>query len=42
MLNAHELALMSQPGSNPPRAGWIWAADNGCFAAKWDEATWLR
>jgi len=42
MLDAHELALMCQPKSNTPRPGWIWAADNGCFAAKWDGGKWLR
>lgn len=42
MLSAHDLGLMCQPKSNRPRAGWIWAADNGCFAAKWDVASWLR
>lgn len=40
MLNAHRLGLMCQPASNPPRAGWVWAADNGCFAAKWDPKRW--
>jgi len=42
MLDAHELGLMCQPASNRPRPGWVWAADNGCFAAKWDEPRWLR
>lgn len=42
MLDAHELGLMCQPASNRPRPGWVWAADNGCFTATWDEARWLR
>lgn len=42
MLNHHKIGLMCQPGSNRPRPGWLWAADNGCFAAKWDEHAWLR
>lgn len=41
MLDARRLGLMCQPASNLPRAGWIWAADNGCFNAKWDHARWL-
>lgn len=40
MLDRHTIGLMCQPASNPPRAGWLWAADNGCFSAKWDEAAW--
>lgn len=31
---------MCQPRSNPPRSGWLWAADNGCFSATWDESRW--
>ena len=27
---------------NAPSDQWLWAADNGCFASKWDEATWFR
>lgn len=27
---------------NAPSQDWLWAADNGCFAEKWDEETWLR
>lgn len=41
-LNAHDIGLMCQPGSNHPRAGWLWAADNGCFSAPWDEDRWAR
>ena len=40
MLDHRRLGLMCQPGSNPPRAGWLWAADNGCFSDKWDETKW--
>lgn len=40
MLDARRLGLMCQPASNPPRPGWIWAADNGCFNAKWDHGRW--
>lgn len=43
MLSNHEIGLMCQPwGTRIPEAGWIWAADNGCFADTWDEKTWLR
>ena len=31
---------MCQPGSNHPRAGWLWAADNGCFADRWNVDRW--
>lgn len=31
---------MCQPGSNRPRAGWVWAADNGCFASTWEHDRW--
>lgn len=30
LLDTHELGLMCQPGSNHPRAGWLWGGDNGC------------
>lgn len=40
MLDEHRIGLMCQPGSHAPRAGWMWAADNGCFAAKWDHGRW--
>ncbi len=40
MLDRHEIGLMCQPASNPPRAGWLWAADNGCFAATFKESKW--
>lgn len=42
MLDGRRLGLMCQPGSNRPKAGWIWAADNGCFnAATWNHRRWL-
>lgn len=36
------LGLMAQPGSNGPSSapGVPWAADNGCFAAKWNQGRW--
>lgn len=40
MLDDHRIGLMCQPGSNAPRAGWVWAADNGCFNARWDHDRW--
>ena len=42
MLDTHQIGLMCQPRSNMPKAGWVWAADNGCFNDKWDEKHWLR
>lgn len=43
MLDNHEIGLMCQPwGTKSTQAGWIWAADNGCFADSWDETQWLR
>jgi hypothetical protein len=42
MLNHRRIGLMCQPKSNAPKAGWVWAADNGCFSDKWDETTWLE
>lgn len=40
MLNNHEIGLMCQPSSNDPAAGWIWAADNGCFGSNFKEQRW--
>lgn len=40
-LNRMKIGLMCQPASNKPRAGWLWAADNGCFSDKWSEDKWL-
>lgn len=43
MLKNHEIGLMCQPwGTSSMEAGWIWAADNGCFADSWNETAWLR
>lgn len=42
MLDNHEVGLMCQPwGTKSTEAGWMWAADNGCFSDRWDEQTWL-
>lgn len=41
LLNTRRIGLMCQPMSNLPKSGWVWAADNGCFSEKWDEARWL-
>lgn len=40
LLTRRRLGLMCQPASNPPKAGWLWAADNGCFSPGWDETRW--
>lgn len=40
MLDNHEIGLMCQPSSNPPKSGWLWAADNGCFASNFKEDKW--
>jgi len=43
MLDNHEIGLMCQPwGTRKVDAGWIWAADNGCFAETWSVEPWLR
>lgn len=43
MLSNHEIGLMCQPwGTRSTEAGWLWAADNGCFTSKWTEDEWLR
>lgn len=42
LLDQHRIGLMCQPASNKPKAGWLWAADNGCFAETWDEYKWLN
>jgi hypothetical protein len=41
-LDAGRVGLIAQPGSNPTRAGWTWAADNGCFGGRWDPDRWVR
>lgn len=43
-LRANPVGVMMQPGIGYSRdnvATWQWAADNGCFAAKWDAGKWL-
>lgn len=40
LLDQRRIGLMCQPASNPPRPGWFWAADNGCFADKWSAQIW--
>lgn len=42
LLDTRRIGLMCQPGSNKPRGGWLWAADNGCFAESWREQHWLN
>ncbi len=42
LLDRRRIGLMCQPASNPPRIGWLWAADNGCFSDTWDEQRWQR
>jgi hypothetical protein len=44
-LHSNGIGLMLTPFSqrnakNSPHK-WVWAADNGCFAEKWDEKVWL-
>lgn len=41
LLDTRRIGLMCQPGSNKPRSGWLWAADNGCFAETWNESRWV-
>lgn len=42
LLDTQQIGFLSQPTSNPPRVGWLWAADNGAFGVRFDEARWLR
>jgi hypothetical protein len=42
LLDQHRIGLMCQPGSNKPRVGWLWAADNGCFAEAWRFDRWFK
>lgn len=46
LLFENEIGLMLTPFSQRHTRGlegdWLWAADNGCFANKWDEATWIK
>jgi len=41
-LDRLKIGLMCQPGSNRPKPGWVWAADNGCFNARWEPGRWER
>jgi hypothetical protein len=44
-MHAGVLGLLDQPGQRAlTRVGGVvpWAADNGCFAKRWDEASWWR
>jgi hypothetical protein len=45
-LHSSNIGLMltpfSQRNSNNSPYQWNWAADNGCFASKWDENTWVN
>jgi hypothetical protein len=36
------LTPFSQRNSKSSPYEWVWAADNGCFAEKWDEQVWLK
>lgn len=40
LADRRRIGVIAQPGSNPPRPGWIWAADNGCFGATFDPRAW--
>lgn len=42
VLDSRRVGLMCQPwGSRYPQPGWLWAADNGCFAPdKWKAQLW--
>jgi hypothetical protein len=42
LLDTQQIGLMCQPMSNPPIAGWWWAADNGAFGKNYNEEKWLR
>jgi hypothetical protein len=46
LLFDNQIGLMLTPFSqrnskNSPHE-WLWAADNGCFAERWDETTWIK
>lgn len=34
LLDRRRLGLMCQPGTNHPRVGWLWGADNACHRAE--------
>jgi len=42
LLDRRVIGLMCRPRANNPRAGWIWAADNGCYSEGWDADEWRR
>lgn len=45
LLRSVNSGLMLQPNigySKDRTDGWRWAADNGCFNARWDKKIWLR
>lgn len=44
MLASLPSGLMGNPGCGYDygNLGWRWAADNGCFAARWDSAKWYK
>jgi hypothetical protein len=42
LLDRGRIGLMCRPEANRPRAGWIWAADNGCYSKSWDLELWRR
>lgn len=41
-LDTHKIGFMCAPKAPFARPGWIWAADNGCYTAAWNEENWLR
>jgi hypothetical protein len=41
-LSRHRIGLMCQPASHKPKAGWLWAADNGCFSDGWNYPKWRK
>lgn len=43
-LNDHGIGILLTPHSqrNLTGEGWIWAADNGCFASRWNHKIWLE
>jgi len=42
LLDRRVIGLMCRPRANNPRAGWLWAADNGCYSGDWDPLEWAR
>lgn len=42
LLDAGRIGLLCTPdGGSPPKPGWVWAADNGCFSGSWDADRWI-